>query len=105
MIIFLILFSNFYYFFFFFSNPFLSEDVTGAWQSVNGSEENIFQAANLETLLDELDKILDCDSSDKESLYYKMIAKENEVSFLFFFPLLFVKKNSFFNIVSCDVIC
>lgn len=70
-----------------------SEDVTGAWQSVNGSEENIFQAANLETLLDELDRLLDCDTSDKESMYYKMITKENEVSILLvlYISKLFIK--------------
>lgn len=56
------------------------EDVGGAWQSVNGSEENLFQAATLDTLLDELDKLLDSDSSDKEAVYYKMKAKEIEVS-------------------------
>lgn len=57
-----------------------SEEVTGAWQSVNGSEEDIFKVANLETLLDELDKLLDSDTSDKESVYYKMTAKKDEVS-------------------------
>lgn len=57
-----------------------NEEVIGTWQSVNGSEEDIFKETNLEILLEELDKQLDSNSSDKESIYYKMTAKAPEFS-------------------------
>ncbi|XP_054720597.1 regulator of microtubule dynamics protein 1-like [Uloborus diversus] len=57
-----------------------TEEVIGAWSTVNGADEDIPSESSLTVLLDELDALLDSDSSDKESMYFRLTSKKEEYS-------------------------
>ncbi|KAF8764451.1 Regulator of microtubule dynamics protein 2 like protein [Argiope bruennichi] len=55
-----------------------TEDFPGVWASLNGSQEDLRVDKNVEALLEELDALLDSDTSDREYVYNRLCSMKNE---------------------------
>ncbi|GBM25609.1 Regulator of microtubule dynamics protein 2 [Araneus ventricosus] len=55
-----------------------TEDFPGVWASLNGSQEDLHIDKNVDALLDELDGLLDSDTSDKEYVYNRLCSMKDE---------------------------
>ncbi|GIY83931.1 regulator of microtubule dynamics protein 2 [Caerostris extrusa] len=55
-----------------------TEDVTEVWASINGSQEDLHVDSNLDALLDELDLLLDSDTSDREYVYNRLCSMKEK---------------------------